>query len=76
MKKKVTAMYDRNTKNCHRFLIEKQQGIKGTIYIDKDKKIPDVLMIPLKTIGEIEKEREEESRNRVIVKSRGSNVDV
>ena len=56
MKKKVTAMYERNTKNCHRFSIKEQKGIKGTIYVDKDKKIPDVLIIPLKTIGEIEKE--------------------
>jgi hypothetical protein len=76
MKEKVTAMFDRNTRNCHRFLIGEQKGIKGTIYINKDKKIPDVLIIPLKTIGEIEKEREKESRNRVVVKSRGSNVDV
>lgn len=40
MATKIIAIYDKDTFRCHRYLIEEKEGIKGSIYIDKDKDIP------------------------------------
>ncbi len=56
MKKEVTAIFDRDTKNKHRFIIQEAEGITGTVYVLKDQKIPDIVKVYLKTKGELEKE--------------------
>lgn len=46
---KITAYYDRDTFRCHRYLIEEAEGVKGTIYIDKDvEKAPKEILIEMK----------------------------
>lgn len=55
MEKELTATYDQDSKRYHRFLIDGGQGITGTIYVLKDKEIPDSVTISLKTKGEKEK---------------------
>jgi hypothetical protein len=52
MEKELTAVYDQDSKRFHRFLIDKGQGITGTIYIPKDEAVPDNLTIQLRTKGE------------------------
>jgi len=52
MEKKVVATYDQDSKRYHRFLIDSGQGITGTIYVPKDKAVPDCLIVTLKTKGE------------------------
>lgn len=46
----ITAIYDRDSKRYHRYLIEADEdaGIVGTIYIRKDKDIPKEIIIKLK----------------------------
>jgi hypothetical protein len=56
MKKEVIAIFDRDTKNKHRFLIQEKEDITGTVYIRKDQKVPDIVKVFLKTKGELEKE--------------------
>jgi hypothetical protein len=49
MEKELIAIYDRDSKRYHRFLIDGGKGITGTIYIPKDMKVPDSVTIQLKT---------------------------
>ena len=63
MEKELVATYDSDSKRYHRFLIDGSQGIIGTIYVSKDKEIPDSITISLKTKGE--KGREDERREDV-----------
>jgi hypothetical protein len=55
MEKELIATYDSDSKRYHRFMIDEGQGITGTIYIPKDKKVPDSITISLKTSGERER---------------------
>ena len=55
MEKELTATYDQDSKRYHRFMIDEGQGIAGTIYIPKDKKVPESVTIFLRTRGEKEK---------------------
>jgi len=47
MDAKIKAQYDKDTFRCHRYLIEESEGVKGTIYIDKDKDVPKEIVIKL-----------------------------
>lgn len=53
MEKELTAVYDKDSKRFHRFLIDGGQGITGTIYVPKGKEIPGRVIIQLKTKGEV-----------------------
>ena len=55
MEKELIATYDSDSKRYHRFMIDEGQEITGTIYIPKDKEVPDSVTISLKTKGEREK---------------------
>ena len=55
MKIQITATYDQDSKRYHRFMIDEGQEITGTIYIPKDKEVPDSVTISLKTRGERER---------------------
>ena len=44
----IIAVYDKDTFRCHRYLIEEIDGIKGSLYFDKDSDIPEKLIIELK----------------------------
>ena len=55
MEKELIATYDQDSKRYHRFLIGGDQEITGTIYIPKDKEVPDRVTISLKTKEEREK---------------------
>lgn len=57
MENQITVTYDRDSKRYHRFLIDEGQGITGTIYVPKEKEIPDTITIHFKT--KEEKERSE-----------------
>ena len=49
----ITARYDADTKRTHRFLIESENGIAGSIYISKDARpLPKDLAIKLKMKGD------------------------
>lgn len=52
MEKEFTAIYDKDSKRFHRFLIDGGQEITGTIYIPKGKEIPERVIVRLKTKGE------------------------
>lgn len=52
MEKELTAIYDKDSKRFHRFLIDGGQEITGTIYVPKGKEIPERVTIQLKTKGE------------------------
>ncbi len=55
MENKIIATYDSDSKRYHRFLIDAGQGVAGTIYISKDREVPDSVTINLRTKGEKEK---------------------
>jgi len=57
MKREITAIFDKDSKNCHRFLIKLKKGISGSIYVVKGKQIPESVRIYLKTSREIEEEK-------------------
>jgi hypothetical protein len=48
METQISATYDQDSKRYHRFLIDEGQEITGTIYIPKDKEVPDRVTISLK----------------------------
>ena len=49
----IVARYDADTKRTHRFLLESESGIAGSIYISKDARpLPRDLIIKLKTKGD------------------------
>jgi len=48
MTTKIKAIYDKDTFRCHRYLIEENQGIKGSLYINKDADVPNEIVIELK----------------------------
>jgi hypothetical protein len=52
MENQITATYGSDSKRYHRFLIDEGQRITGTIYVPKDKKVPNSVTIFLKTRGE------------------------
>jgi hypothetical protein len=57
MEIKVNAFFDDDTKRMHRFLIETNpQGITGSIYVPKDRAVPDTVTISLRVKGGEEKE--------------------
>ena len=59
MEIKINAFFDDDTKRMHRFLIEMNpQGITGSVYVPKDRAVPDIVTISLRTKGEKEKEEE------------------
>ena len=58
MEKDLRATYDRDINGRHRFLIEGEQGITGTIYIPKTEPVPDTVTIQLRTKAEAETEQE------------------
>ena len=46
---KITAYYDKDTFRCHRYLIEEAEGVKGTIYVNKDcEQAPKEILIEMK----------------------------
>ena len=49
MENKLVAIYDQDSKRYHRFKIDESQGLTGTIYVSKDKPVPDTVTIFLKT---------------------------
>ena len=49
--KELIATYDSDSKRYHRFLIDEGQEITGTIYIPKDKEVPDRVTISLLIIA-------------------------
>lgn len=53
---KVTATFDDDTKRTHRFVIDDGQGVKGNLYFPRDKQVPDVVIIHLRTRADVEKE--------------------
>lgn len=53
---KMRAIFDDDTTNCHRFILESVDGVAGSIYIVKGKDIPKVLAIQLLTKADIEKD--------------------
>lgn len=46
---KINAVYDQDTYRYHRFLIQESEGIKGSLYINKDADVPDEITVKLKT---------------------------
>ena len=59
MEIKINALFDDDTKRMHRFLIETNpQGITGSVYVPKDRTVPDIVTIFLRTKAEKEKEEE------------------
>jgi len=55
MKTAVKAIYERDSRNYHLFLIETGKSITGRIYARKGEKVPDVVEVYLRTRGEEEK---------------------
>jgi hypothetical protein len=55
MENEITATYNRDSKRYLRYMIDEGQGLTGTIYIPKDKEVPDNVIISLKTGREKEK---------------------
>lgn len=49
MEKELIATYDQDSKRYHRFTINEGQGLTGTIYVPKDKEVPNSVTIFLKT---------------------------
>ena len=58
MKKNLTATYDHDVGGCHRFKVDRGQGLTGTLCIPKDKAVPDTVTIRLRTKVEAETEGE------------------
>jgi len=50
-KRRITAIYERDTKRYHRFLIDEGQGITGSLYIPKSEKVPEIVEIVLQIKG-------------------------
>ena len=49
---KIQAVYDKDTFRCHRYFIKEAEGVKGTIYIDKDlEEVPKEIIIEMKVKG-------------------------
>jgi len=58
---KVTATFDKDSRNFHRFLIDEGQGIVGMIYFPrKGEPVPDEVVIALRT----PREKDEESKDK------------
>lgn len=55
MEIQVSATYDQDSKRYHRFVIDEGQAVIGSIYIPKNKEIPERVTILLKTKTEKEK---------------------
>ena len=53
----VVATYHHDSKNFHAFVVDESQAVKGSIYVLKDSAVPDVVVVSLKTKGEIEAEK-------------------
>lgn len=47
--KEITATFDADTKRYHRFLIDEGQDVMGSLYIAKTGKVPDEIVIRLRT---------------------------
>ena len=49
----ITARYDADTKRTHRFLLESEHGIAGSIYISKDTRpLPKDIAVRIKMKGD------------------------
>jgi len=48
---KIQAVYDKDTFRCHRYFIKEAEGIKGTIYVNKDADVPKQVIIEMKVEG-------------------------
>ena len=49
---KIQAVYDKDTFRCHRYFVNEQDGIKGTLYVDKSmKEVPKEIIIEMKVKG-------------------------
>ena len=46
---KVTAKFDGDSKRLHRFIIDEDQGIVGTLYIPKGTQVPNEVIIAFRT---------------------------
>ena len=46
--KQLSAMYDKDSKRFHRYIIDEGQGIVGNLYIPKNSEIPKELTIKLR----------------------------
>ena len=55
--KQLTAVFDADTKRTHRFLIDDSDGIRGSIYVPKDKAVPNTIVIHLRTKAQKEQEQ-------------------
>lgn len=52
MEKEITETYDLDSKRYRRFLIDNGQEITGMIYVPKTEKVPDAVLLRLRTRGE------------------------
>jgi hypothetical protein len=49
----ITARYDADTKRTHRFLLESENGVAGSIYISKEAQpLPKRIVLQLKMKGD------------------------
>ena len=55
MEIQLTAIYSRDSKRYHRYVIDEGQEIKGSIYVLKSQEIPSEVIIQLKTIADSQK---------------------
>ena len=47
--RKVIAVFDKDSRKYHRFVITEGQGIVGTLYIPKGTQVPNEVIIALRT---------------------------
>jgi hypothetical protein len=52
---KTVAQFDKDSRRFHRFLIEGNEGITGSIYVSKEVAVPDTILVALKTKADMEK---------------------
>ena len=58
MEKELIAIYDKDSRKYHRFLIAENQGVTGSIYVSKATAVPDTIIVTLKTKAGTDKEKE------------------
>jgi hypothetical protein len=62
VQKEIVAMFDADTRRTHRFTIVESEGIKGSIYLPKDKVVPGTLLIHLQTKAEAERKGKDDRK--------------
>jgi len=56
---RVDAIFDDDSKRFHRFTIDKKsEEIQGSLYIPKGSTVPDVVVVRLRTKGDVSREKE------------------